>query len=429
MRTNTHKQAVSIIAASCALNLFASCEIAQAQSITGFGDGAEIAPQARKTSDTVASQGIASRSGFSSLTPQFQLLADTDKTTASLSLAFELDGSVKSSGNERIAISDRFLLKASAPLSGGSETSVFSFNGIADGTAVTLGWSRFSRRFPNAEDHRAFAGEKRILATKACVEKVAKNAPTYLDKFRSEARDPTKSTDTILEELAKSDDPKIKKIGGTVSGKCIPGYAEDSPGDHQELIREYLSQQDEIEFTDKMFGTKPMLLLGIDATVGQKQFAYLDVPAFADKDVSHTSYEASAYFGLIGSSADWSLRAKGSYALGYKGRSSVTICQPIPGGVQSQCKTGANGAPRRKEGAFGAVEFRKTLSLGKAGLSIGIAPEFTYDVKEKDFAVDVPIYLVPDKDGKLTGGLRIGYRNDTKDVGVGLFVGVPFSVF
>ena len=50
----------------------------------------------------------------------------------------------------------------------------------------------------------------------------------------------------------------------------------------------------------------------------------------------------------------------------------------------------------------------------------------TYDLKDDEFAVDLPFYLVPDKDGNLTGGIRLGYNTADDEVGIGVFVGSTF---
>jgi hypothetical protein len=65
-----------------------------------------------------------------------------------------------------------------------------------------------------------------------------------------------------------------------------------------------------------------------------------------------------------------------------------------------------------------------------------IAPQFSYDLVGDAYGVDVPFYLVGDGKGKLRGGFRLGYTNQKKadggrddDISLGVFLGVPFSVF
>jgi hypothetical protein len=93
-----------------------------------------------------------------------------------------------------------------------------------------------------------------------------------------------------------------------------------------------------------------------------------------------------------------------------------------------KCINGPIGAPSRKDGLLGAIEFRRQFMLKDFWIpSIGVAPQITYDLLKKKGGLDFPIYLVPDAKGNLLGGVRFGYRTDTDDVAVGVFVGTAFS--
>ena len=60
---------------------------------------------------------------------------------------------------------------------------------------------------------------------------------------------------------------------------------------------------------------------------------------------------------------------------------------------------------------------------------VAFAPQVTYRFEDNNVGVEVPIYLVPDKDGKLSGGMKAVYNSKGDEFAVGLFVGVPFSIF
>lgn len=53
----------------------------------------------------------------------------------------------------------------------------------------------------------------------------------------------------------------------------------------------------------------------------------------------------------------------------------------------------------------------------------------TYDAKSHVWGVDVPIYLIPNANGALIGGLDLGWTSYKNAFSVGVFVGVPFGVF
>jgi len=57
-----------------------------------------------------------------------------------------------------------------------------------------------------------------------------------------------------------------------------------------------------------------------------------------------------------------------------------------------------------------------------------LAPSITFDALTDDYEFDVPVFLVGDADGKLTGGVRFGYSNDDKAI-FGVFIGSAFDLF
>ncbi|MBD8548851.1 hypothetical protein [Sphingomonas sp. CFBP 8760] len=60
----------------------------------------------------------------------------------------------------------------------------------------------------------------------------------------------------------------------------------------------------------------------------------------------------------------------------------------------------------------------------------------SYDTSNDILSLDVPVYIARDDAGQLRGGLRAIYtdRPDptggrTDDLSIGIFIGVPFSIF
>lgn len=396
--------------------------------------------QNNQTAKTVATQGLIGKSGFAPLVPQFQLTAATGETEASMSISYALDGTPHLGGKYRTSISDRFTLKAAAPLSKNGPTSVFSYTNLTDGANITLAWTRFSSRFPNDPANIRKTRAIAASAVNKCVRKVvddfgnenAENAiisTKYLARYSEILANPTYRQNYALIIGAipalesKSD---LAGLAKHVQSLCLVGYSEKSPGDDNALIGLYAEDQLQA-WRDSAFGKKPLVFVGIEGAVGQKKYEFLDIPTFTEGSDGKTSYGASAYVGLIGHDGTWSIKAKGSYSKKYQAQDETTICQPVPGGAQTKCLTGAGGRPVDKESSKVSLELRRLLELGTMGLKIGIAPDVTYDVGDDEYSIDLPIYLAPDKDGNLTGGIRVGYRSDMNDFGIGLFVGLPFS--
>jgi hypothetical protein len=106
----------------------------------------------------------------------------------------------------------------------------------------------------------------------------------------------------------------------------------------------------------------------------------------------------------------------------------VTTCWGSSSTRRDKCIKGPDGAPLRQRSGVFSLEARKLVKVSK-GTQIAIAPQLTYKTAEKNVGVEVPIYLVPDKDGKLSGGIKAVYNSKGDEFAVGLFVGVPFSIF
>ena len=87
---------------------------------------------------------------------------------------------------------------------------------------------------------------------------------------------------------------------------------------------------------------------------------------------------------------------------------------------------GPGGPPVSVENGLISVESRHRFVFGK-DQHIGLAPQATYRLEDDSFSLELPVYLTPDKNGNLNGGIKFGYNTKDDDVAVGLFVGVPFS--
>ncbi|MGH8239324.1 MAG: hypothetical protein ACREXP_20215, partial [Steroidobacteraceae bacterium] len=65
--------------------------------------------------------------------------------------------------------------------------------------------------------------------------------------------------------------------------------------------------------------------------------------------------------------------------------------------------------------------------------NFGVAPIVIRDFDEKVTGVELPLFLVHDEPsegqaGPLTGGVKLGWRSDTDDITVGLFIGASLAL-
>ena len=117
---------------------------------------------------------------------------------------------------------------------------------------------------------------------------------------------------------------------------------------------------------------------------------------------------------------------RGRYERRYDAGTSARKCQPLPGadagsGLDS-CTDLPFGAPVRSNAFLVSAELRWFFRSWAA------SPIVSYDSKKKVFGVQLPVYLVRNADGQLTGGFRLGWRDDTHDVTASVFVSKPLSL-
>ena len=58
---------------------------------------------------------------------------------------------------------------------------------------------------------------------------------------------------------------------------------------------------------------------------------------------------------------------------------------------------------------------------------MALAPKILRNLEKDITAVDLPVYLVPNADGKLTGGLQLSWNSKDEDIVFGVFIGAPLD--
>jgi|GEM_PF-4334025 len=195
------------------------------------------------------------------------------------------------------------------------------------------------------------------------------------------------------------------------------------------LIRQYGESTQIRTSIRAVTANAPTFFVGGNATFGRKSYSYIDRAAFALQDKPKGEYALAAFAGVISGDGLWSLRAAVTHSLSYDAQDQIELCQPTATAGQTQCLTGAGGPPARSKVTALSVEGRRLFTIPGTKSQIGVAPEFAINPSNGKYSIDVPVYLAPDKDGNLTGGVQVSYGSKKKNVVFGVFVGVPFTVF
>ncbi len=399
--------------------------------------------------------------------PLLQILTEGEKVNGVFNIGYTVDKSVG-----KKAISENFALKAQVPISESNQNSVFDIKNIGNGTTLTLSYSRYRTQLINItdRDYRDFLNQATDLCIKnknptaqettfinTIIRKVSSendNKSHYekLENANVELSNEIKPFNNKVEKAIKENENKKEgeeKIAEThyLTGAEKLIYANNKAiekivvcwNDVEEIkyINEHLKKDNDKfdAYKDFIDGQKkPTLFYGVDATVGYDEFDVLDRTNFLVDDVGRVAYDGTAYLGIIGKKGNWSSRISASYTRGFESPEVAEFCQNISGTMDQNCISGPDGRPIRSESAFVSGELRVLFPFGKKPdigeqddrSKFGIAPEFTWDVDDGEWAIDVPVYLQRNEKGVLDGGIRFGYRSDMNDFGVGLFVGVPF---
>lgn len=179
--------------------------------------------------------------------------------------------------------------------------------------------------------------------------------------------------------------------------------------------------------------------LGINASLAYDDFKFINLDTAMPVETSRVGFGVGGSGSLIWPRAGRSLTLGYEYQRAYKNRPNRAFCPLAPEGGAAfiTCSIGPGGEPARTNRSLLSLEFRQRFASFNNGIFGGaaIAPQFTYNLEEDRFGIDVPLYLVADANGGLTGGLRFGYISEDEDEEedeefiLGIFVGVPFSIF
>lgn len=158
---------------------------------------------------------------------------------------------------------------------------------------------------------------------------------------------------------------------------------------------------------------------GISATVGRKRYEYLTEDALEDRSANHNNWSASAYLSRYYSRAGLFL-ARVTYKDAWSDAQDEPeeVCRPIEGNADSlHCKTVSIGEPQNRSATTASFEWRRFLRE-----DLALNPRVTYSFAKEYWQLELPVYFL--KGGKgLTGGARLGWRSDKKEVTFGVFVG------
>ncbi len=388
--------------------------------------------------------GPASAPAFGTIGSAVQIETSEGETQATLVIGFQRSRPGKTreaNGIKTVStVTDSYSVTASAPLGKNGNPSIFDIDKLGDGTSIEVKGVRYwgSARFRNNDDPnsmqridnnrtgRCIYGESDKWAARQGDYRKAQKANTGFRTALAAALDKAQNQyDPALRQVADSAEGDVKELAIALFS-CI-GAAENPT----------LASAEDYTLASERAAIRSLRgsglwFLGVSGKVSRTNYEYVVQTPLAGADISHTNYRLQAFGGKVFASGRVSANASFGYTRTHKPNDPVKLCEPNGIGAQIACFEGPLGAPVRADRytLAGEVRWKLPLPMISRNAAIGFAPRVSYELESKSTLIELPIYFAPAK-GKsaLTGGLRMGYDTKSDDFAIGLFIGVPFSIF
>ena len=150
-------------------------------------------------------------------------------------------------------------------------------------------------------------------------------------------------------------------------------------------------------------------------------YSYINVPDLTAASDTKTDYSVAGRAGFFTSQLGFVIGSAAYQRTSSAGADGVSLCRPVVGTAATSCSDAVLKPPNQSDSYMLSLQLRRALTG-----DVFVAPAVQHDVRKHVTSVLVPIYFLKDSKGTPIGGLRGGWRSDTHDVSVVLFVGAGF---
>ena len=174
-------------------------------------------------------------------------------------------------------------------------------------------------------------------------------------------------------------------------------------------------------FFDASFADSKVWLVSVEARGGRSTIDYVD--SDTRSDITVTTHPTSLAF-AVGWLSSALYTVKLAHQQQYKEGDLSVVCgagEPTSG--MELCEQRTVGAPTRRSATLLSFSRRQFLT------HVALSPKFTYDIRNKDLELEVPVYFIRNPAGQFIGGLRFGWarRESTTARSLSVFVAYPLS--
>ena len=269
---------------------------------------------------------------------------------------------------------------AQAPLNeDGDYTELARFGRLTSGIELSLGWSNYRR----------WLGDPRKDETALAIE--------------SQAREDCRRTAPEADKAA-----------------CATAAATGA------FIGRHSGERAQRRWLDRLFGAAQVF--GVEASLGYRDHGFVDQTTLAMSSEAHIPWGIKAFYAYLPkySLSSWTFSAE--YQDAVEDADKGVLCPPSSGAAV-QCLSGPLGRPSSDDRLLTSIEYRSQFETRLPLFPrIGTSLEFSYDHESDTYGIDLPIYLVSDDKGGLTGGVRLGYTSEDDDFVAAVFIGAPLSL-
>lgn len=160
-------------------------------------------------------------------------------------------------------------------------------------------------------------------------------------------------------------------------------------------------------------------IFAVEANVGYDDFAYFSSLTSKEKD-REMRWSLGASYGTSSPSRGFYFGGGFDLQHRYKSQDKRIVC-PLSTEETFDCVQGSFGPPSSGYDRTAYLEARWSVLARPVSLRI------THDIEDDTTSADLPVYLLRNKDGKFTGGLRFGWLSEESDFIIGVFVGKEFG--
>lgn len=217
----------------------------------------------------------------------------------------------------------------------------------------------------------------------------------------------------FVEELSRNEDfaRLCRAAGLRVSGctyQAIKAKYEER-GDGRSAIRKFMRAY-----------YKPAWGLGVGMKIANDEFSFFDT-GLNERSSRQTRWGLNASVVRINRSREHLQSLGLEYQNGYESADVSILCPVDTAATYVACVEGPFGAPTRADKKLLWFEARGAWSF------VGYSLKLTHDFESDRSAVDLPVYVIRSQEGRLMGGIRLGWQTD-RDFGVGIFISSPLSL-